>query len=143
VPSCEIDALNPDHYNVRPIGGNRVIEASVEARLWVSDRMQLAAFADYGRLSGRESSVETGTDTGSLLAPGVGLRVLTNLGPIRLDIGYDGRGARTYPVFQEISNRDVVRIGTVRFDPFTWDGASGLREFTRRLQLHIAIGQAF
>jgi outer membrane protein assembly factor BamA len=136
-PSCDLGVLDPNLITVRPTGGDGVFESNIEARLWLSNRLQAAAFVDYGRV------FASGGRSEGLLAPGIGLRVMTDLGPIRLDIGYDGRGARTYPVFVEASNGDVVRVGNGRFDPFSWDNASGLRSFVRRLQLHMAIGQPF
>ena len=142
-PACNLGTLDPEQVTVRPIGGDRVLETGVEARMWLSDRMQLAAFVDYGRLSRRDRAASAGPRAESLLSPGIGLRVLTNLGPIRLDIGYDGRGPRDYALYQQTSDDDVLRIGTGRLDPFTWDGAAGLRAFARRLQLHVAIGQPF
>jgi hypothetical protein len=142
--TCELGVINPRRASVRPTGGERVLEGNIEARYWLGSMLQVAAFLDYGRVSGNlgaASLIDTASE--SLLTPGIGLRVMTDLGPIRLDIGYNTTRARTYPVFVESGNHDVRFVGNGRFDAIGWDDPSWWRQFTRRLQLHMAIGQAF
>jgi len=141
--ACDLGVVSTPRTSVRPTGGDVVFEANAEARLWMGSMFQVAAFVDYGRVSTGDSPVPGLSGlTQSLITPGVGLRVITDLGPIRLDLGYDASGARRYPAFVE-SGRDVRYVGSGILDPFGWDKASGFNRFTRRLQLHMAIGQAF
>jgi outer membrane protein insertion porin family/translocation and assembly module TamA len=133
---------------VRPTGGHRVLDGGVELRLWLAERLQAVAFIDGGRVS-RDAggTLAGGAVLGRLsesrVTPGVGLRLLTDIGPIRLDIGYDPGGSRIYPVLVDDRDGAVRFAGTARFDPYAWDDPGGWTEFTRRLQLQMAIGQAF
>jgi outer membrane protein assembly factor BamA len=141
---CDVGVIDPRRSSVRATGGSDVFEASLEARYQASALLQLAAFVDYGSVSREASSGGAiGARAEALITPGVGLRVMTDLGPIRLDVGYNPGRARRYPVFTETADGDVLRVGTGTLDPYGWDGAGSLRRFVRRLQLHMAIGQAF
>jgi outer membrane protein assembly factor BamA len=168
-PVCDIGSLDVDGRSVRPAGGDRLAEVGVEARLWVGSGLQLAAFVDYGILSRRDPIAVTGASVGaarasvpgagagavsvvvpdagvraaSVIAPGVGVRVLSPMGPIRIDLAYDPRPPRRYPVFSEDAQGRALLVGTGIYDPFTRDGARGFREFRRRLQLQLAVGQPF
>jgi outer membrane protein insertion porin family/translocation and assembly module TamA len=75
-----------------PVGGNSVVVANVEVRMpspFIPDRLQVAFFADAGQVWTRGG---TGVEQsfGSLkVTPGVGVRLASPIGPIRLDIGYN------------------------------------------------------
>jgi outer membrane protein assembly factor BamA len=143
---CDVAPVDPRLVTVRPTGGDRVVEANVEARYWLGSSLQLAAFVDYGRLSGDLRGVQAGASDAlrqSLFTPGVGFRLITDLGPIRVDVGYDSSGPRTLPLLVDDGAGGIRQAGFVRFDPFAWDDPGFFREFTRRLQVHMAIGQAF
>ena len=145
--ACDDAPVDPALVSVRPIGGDRLFEANVEARYWMGSSLQLAAFLDYGRLTSRSGAgVEADVPAAlrqSLLTPGIGFRVITDLGPIRVDLGYDPSSARTVPLFAESDDGGIRQAGYVRFDPFAWDDPGFFRELSRRLQFHFAIGQAF
>jgi outer membrane protein assembly factor BamA len=144
--TCDAPAVDPGLVAVRPTGGDRVVEANLEARLWLGEMFQLAAFFDYGRLSGDPAAAFAGADAAhraSLLSPGIGFRLITDLGPIRVDFGYDATGARTLPLLADDGAGGVAPAGYLRFDPFEWDDPGFFRALTRRLQIHMAIGQAF
>jgi hypothetical protein len=90
--------------------------------------------------------------------PGVGLRFLSPVGPIRVDVGYRFRGATELPVIVsrieaaeagqcttanteclEYGNAFYVRSGELGFlSPLVLFGDTG-----SRFQLHFSIGQAF
>ena len=103
--------------------------------------MQVAAFIDAGRLQ-RDAFDQIRERAESAITPGIGVRVISDVGPIRLDIGYDPSGPKQYPIFLQ-QNGDLLPIGIVTYDPFTFDNPSFFREVFRRLQLHMTIGQAF
>jgi outer membrane protein assembly factor BamA len=75
-----------------PVGGNSVVVANVELRMpspYIPNRLQVAFFADAGQVWTRGG---TGVEQsfGSLkVTPGVGVRLASPVGPIRLDIGYN------------------------------------------------------
>jgi len=140
--------VDPDDVGVRPTGGDAVIEANAEARVWVGRRVQLAAFVDYGILWRNAFTNLVGfsgmAGQEALVTPGVGVRILTPIGPIRLDVAYDPSDARIYPLFTEDPvTGDVIFLGDVVYDRYGFDDARGFEAFVRRLQLQIAVGQAF
>jgi outer membrane protein insertion porin family/translocation and assembly module TamA len=141
LPCTPLTVVDPDDVTVRPTGGETVLEGNLEIRRWIGAKLQLAAFVDVGRIastafSGNPSRAET------IVTPGIGIRVVTDLGPIRVDLGYDPSGARVYPLFLQ-EDGTLTRLGDVTFDPYTFDQPSFLRETYRRLQLQMSIGQAF
>jgi hypothetical protein len=147
-PVCPGDlTVGPGPVSVRPTGGDGVWEASVEARRWLTDRFQVAAFLDLGAV--RRGPLRLGDGAGPALdggwtvrlTPGIGVRLLSNLGPTRLDLGYDPAGPRSYPLF--VGDDDLGFRGRVRYDPFTYDDPSLITEVLRRIQLHVGFGQPF
>ena len=142
IGSCLTGVIDPESVVLRPTGGERVLEGNLEGRFWVGSRLQLAAFLDAGRVSGRNpNGLSTMSQTS--ITPGIGLRVIADVGPIRLDLGYDPSGPKQYPLFVEQSTGDLRLVRTVRYDPYTFDRPGFFKETFRRLQIHLAIGQAF
>jgi hypothetical protein len=80
-----------DPSRVLPVGGNSVAVANVELRVpspFIPERLQLAFFADAGQVWTRGAGgVERSFGT-LRVTPGVGIRLATLIGPIRLDVGY-------------------------------------------------------
>jgi translocation and assembly module TamA len=138
-----------------PIGGNGLVEGSFEARTNVSDHLAVAAFSDFGSVS--RGSLGPETFSGLQWAVGFGLRYLTAVGPIRVDLAYRLPFGRPPPLFDdqghEITYRRIGDTG-VEFgretgsnvnktcfgiggsNPATWV-RDGLCVF------HISIGEAF
>ena len=79
-------------YDLDAVRGDRMMLASAEARLPVAPGIQGALFLDYGNAWKREESFSL-TDLRAGL--GVGLRLLSPIGPIRLDAAY-GSDFNTY-----------------------------------------------
>lgn len=153
---CDVGQLAsraPGEFEVRPVGGAVLLEGNVEARfpIW-SDRLRGAAFLDVGHVWRSADEV----DLGQLAwTPGVGIRYLSPIGPIRIDVGYNPAGAerlavvttevchrtaedvcediepdRTY-LLEELGNRRKLRaLPSVMWQP-------------ERFQFHFSIGQAF
>lgn len=97
-----------------PIGGRSMLEGSSEVRFPIWDRLSGVVFIDYGNVW----SGAGGFDLGDLrYSVGPGLRYLTPIGPVRLDIGYQ---------LNPIENLLV-------------DGEPQ----KRRYRIHFSIGQAF
>lgn len=65
------------------VGGRSLVEASIEARMRVTDSIGLVAFADAGHVG--VNSVPSFDDR-MRIGVGAGLRYITGLGPIRLDV---------------------------------------------------------
>ncbi len=121
--------FSPSAARVAATGGSRVVIANAELRLpapGLGDRFRLAAFVDAGALW-------DGTGRAALrITPGVGLRVASPLGPIRLDVGYNPYQLQEGSVFtaDRSGNLLLVREG------FRTDRA-------QRYTFHLSVGQAF
>lgn len=121
-----------------PLGGTALAVASVELRLpspFLRELLGLAFFVDAGALS-------TGTilDIGlqdMRYTPGAGLRIRTPVGPARIDVAYRPHGERRAPLLAP-DPLDPDRLIEVQ-DDFA-PRETGL---FRRLQFHLAVGQAF
>ncbi len=157
---------------VVPTGGNTLVVGNAEVQLpspVAPGLLQLALFADAGRLWNRTR----GTQSGALLSdgpsikvtPGVGVRIVSPFGAIRVDFGYNGyqlpSGAAYFnaPLQAGVAplycvspgNTLAVRAGTTAGAPPVQESgacAATFRPtrgsgFLRRLNPSIWIGQAF
>lgn len=124
------DETNPPEFI--PVGGTSVVTASAEVRLpspVLSRYLRGAVFVDAGAVG------ELGDLTSELrITPGVGVRIQTPVGPVRLDVAYNPYGAVEGPLYVVSREDDLVRVE----ETFTRE-----RGFWDRLQFHIAVGQAF
>jgi outer membrane protein insertion porin family/translocation and assembly module TamA len=113
-------------------GGTFMAVSNVEARFPMRVFGVLlfgATFVDAGMVTERRD-----ISLGQLrITPGVGLRMPSMLGPIRLDIGFNPYASQTGPLYEQ-QGSDLVLING--------DYAPSLK-FIDRLQLHLSIGQAF
>ena len=119
-----------------PTGGNALFVANVELRVpapILPERAQLAAFVDAGEVYIRQRDVLTLKSI--RVTPGVGFRVLTPLGPVRVDVAYNGYAPESGVLwFSDGTNLTRVRNSYQQPRPST---------FFRRLLVQFAIGQAF
>jgi hypothetical protein len=75
-----------------PVGGNSVAVANVELRMpspFIPDRLQVAFFADAGQVWTRGASGAERSFGTIKITPGLGVRLASPVGPIRLDIGFN------------------------------------------------------
>lgn len=99
-----------------PIGGTRYATASLEIRAPIWGKLSGVAFIDAGNVWADPDGV-IGQDIGWRYDVGPGLRYLTPIGPIRVDVGYQ---------LNPIENLFVIT-----------------GEKQRRFRIHFSIGQAF
>lgn len=169
--SCDpalLAARAPGRFDVRPVGGAASLEGNIEVRFPVfREKVRGAAFLDFGQVWRTPHDVSLRTVAWT---PGLGIRYFSAVGPIRIDIGYNGGGAEGVTVFttevqartadgtepiqegkvysyQQLENLKTLRpLNEVSWNPYRhWDPATGTwhTSFTDRLQLHFSIGQAF
>jgi outer membrane protein insertion porin family/translocation and assembly module TamA len=123
----------------RPVGGNSVLEGSVEFRFPIWGPLTGAAFVD-GALVGNGDITEF-ADAAGAATPGLGIRYETPVGPVRVDVGYRPDLTQRLTVYTETENAEgrsqLVRIGERDFN------ANEGGRFIDRLVLHFSIGQAF
>jgi outer membrane protein insertion porin family/translocation and assembly module TamA len=120
-------------------GGTDHVLANLELRVPLpgfGGRVEGALFVDAGQVFDRED--ESADQPGLRVTPGVGLRFVTGIGPIRFDVGYNGYRPRAGPLYVEQANGDLTP------DPvnptYAPERPSSLLS---RLRLHFSVGQAF
>ena len=84
VRGYDYQSVGPLDPNGVPIGGRSAVEAALEARALVMKKVQLAAFVDAGAVYSMSFPDFTGD---YLVGAGIGVRYLSAIGPIRLDVG--------------------------------------------------------
>jgi outer membrane protein insertion porin family len=119
-------------------GGRRLVVGTVELTApspIYRRNLRMAVFIDAGRVW---SPLDTGLVSPPLrMTPGVGVRAATPVGPIRLDVAYNGYPRPRGPLYLINAKGDIVgRIDT----DFRPSQPLGL---LRRLVLHVSIGQTF
>jgi outer membrane protein assembly complex protein YaeT len=121
---------------VSPTGGNQLLVANAELRFPLSGRLAGALFVDAGQVFERgDTPLST---SGIRVTPGVGFRFLTPLGPIRLDIAYNGYPPQKGPLFEEREGAQLELL-----DPDYAPDQQDLGFVSRYLQFNFSIGQAF
>ena len=164
--SCDASPLRDGLFDLRPAGGEVLLEGNVELRfplpLW-GGKLRGAAFVDAGQVWTNPEAVALGE---IVTTPGLGLRYYSPVGPIRIDAGFDTQGPRSLPVLatevepcirgesgcvevggpprQQLRNTDdvvtlarAVEYGTPLSAVDSWG------DFFRRVTFHFSIGQAF
>lgn len=119
-------------------GGRRLVVATVEVTApspVYPQNLRVAAFVDAGKVW---APADTALVSPPLrMTPGVGLRVATPIGPIRLDVAYNPYAQPRGPLYLISPQGNIVGVVNPDFRPVrpvsVW----------RRLVLHVSIGQAF
>ncbi|MGH7507529.1 MAG: BamA/OMP85 family outer membrane protein, partial [Longimicrobiales bacterium] len=97
--TCDTSALAgtmPGAFGVRPVGGAVMLEGNVELRFPVyRDKLRGAAFLDFGQVWQNADAVDLGAIAWT---PGLGVRYFSAIGPIRVDVGYNGGGGERLTV---------------------------------------------
>lgn len=157
--SCDAGALPDGAFQSRPTGGTRVAEGSVELRFALKSGFQGAVFTDLGQVWDARTPV---TLSSVRVTPGFGIRYMSPIGPLRLDLAYRTAGGedltvitnqiRPYdPASDKESDRLVVAGEPIDFvktnDLAVLKPAVLFEDFPagslRRWQLHLSIGQPF
>lgn len=141
VTTCNPNAANlkDRDFEPRPLGGNLLVEGSVEARFPVWRDLVGAAFVDAGLVT-QKTSPDLPRRKGAV-TPGFGFRYASPVGPIRADIGFAPTSRESLPVITEnIVNgqKTLVRLQQRRIYAPTASGG-----LLNRMVLHLSIGEAF
>lgn len=149
ITSCDpnADTLKNSAFIPRPTGGTSLVEGSVELRFPLMRHLDGAVFVD-GAIVGNSlfqsvrditSLTNIAQGTGAI-TPGAGIRYLSPVGPIRVDLGYNPRLTEALPVVTDdgsLTNPKLVALQTRRL--YTY----GKNTFLGHLVLHLSIGQAY
>jgi len=127
-----------------PTGGNTVVTANLELRVPTPifpDRVRLGLFVDVGQVWERGDTLSA--VSGLRVTPGLGLRFITPLGPVRLDAAYNGYPQEPGPLYLlDNTNKNLTAVLDPTGKPLL------LRPrlpggFWRRVVVQFAVGQAF
>ena len=168
--TCDANGLPDGRFQLRPSGGQVLLEGSVELRFplpVLGGNLRGAVFVDAGQVWETPDSVELDE---VVATPGFGLRYLSPIGPIRVDFAFNPLGAQQLQVlttevreclldpldepgcrqtrFREprnyLANTDTIQPLST---PFTFRGGRdrirNLGDFLSRFQIHFSIGEAF
>ncbi len=124
-------------FEPRALGGNVVVEGSAELRFPIWKDLSGAAFVDAGYVSQRINSALPKSK--AAVTPGVGIRYLTRVGPVRVDLALSPTGGEFLPVVTEQLVNGEVRLVNLK-ENRRYAPAKGL---LNRMQLHLSIGEAF
>ncbi|MGH7622447.1 MAG: BamA/TamA family outer membrane protein, partial [Gemmatimonadaceae bacterium] len=130
-------------FTALPTGGTSLLEGSVEYRFpFLMKNLQGAVFVDAGYV-GVGGGITNGRGA---ITPGFGVRFLSPVGPIRVDLGIRPSLSDSLTVITEVVQPDgthrLVQLSTPReYNPV--EGGSGISKILNRLALHLSIGQAF
>jgi outer membrane protein assembly complex protein YaeT len=116
------------------VGGDRMLLANVELRFPIPVSpfdLSGALFVDAGRLFGG-----TGEFDSWRITPGVGFRLGSPIGPVRLDIGYNPYPPIGGPLYTTQNGQLVVEPGNESYAP-------SIGNVLDRIRVHFSIGQAF
>jgi outer membrane protein assembly factor BamA len=143
--SCDPNVALSNQFVPRPLGGNTLIEGSIEYRFQLTQSLRAAVFVDAGTVRGQRLNLPPGNRTG--ITPGFGVRYSSPIGPVRVDLGIRPGLTEDVPVVTQFMGADstlhLVQLTTPKhYNPR--EGQTGfLRGITSRLQLHLAIGEAW
>lgn len=133
--------LRDRDFEPRPLGGNQVVEASVELRFPLWNKLTGAAFIDAGHVLQRTD--RTLPRSQAAVTPGFGVRYESAVGPIRVDLGINPAQRESLPVITETivdGERRLVRLESTRDFSIARSGFGGILD---RIRLHLSIGEAF
>jgi outer membrane protein insertion porin family len=142
VPNVVVQGSDTTYRDLRtsPTGGNTVFTANLELRLPTPvfpDRVRLGLFVDAGQVWERGDRLSR--IAGLRVTPGVGLRFVTPLGPVRLDAAYNDYPAEPGPLYFQDNTQSPPTL-TVYRNSFQPPRPS---TFWRRMKVQFAVGQAF
>jgi outer membrane protein insertion porin family len=120
-----------------PTGGTSLLVLNGELRTpspFLRDVLRLAWFVDAGSVTTRHLWDASVRDL--KVTPGVGFRLQTPVGPVRLDVAYNPHRATLGPLYlADPETGELLRVQ----DAFRPEAPS----FLGRLRVHLAVGQAF
>lgn len=165
--TCDAAGLPARWFDLRPAGGQVLLEGSAELRfplpLW-GGNFRGALFVDAGQVWATSEEVRLSQ---VVATPGLGLRYQSPIGPLRVDAAFNPQGGQQLTVLttevetcdlgeagcQRVDGRDprvllrntdrVVRLRDEVIYGRGLDEIDSLADFFNRFQLHFSIGQAF
>jgi outer membrane protein insertion porin family len=134
----------PAGLRTSPVGSYAIALGNLELRfpspIW-SSQLRLAAFVDAGELW---NQTDAGlAPAGLRITPGLGVRIGTPLGPVRLDVAYNGYPRQKGPLYVVSHSAGGVPTQLVLQPGGDYAGPPQGTGFFRRLQFQFSVGEAF
>ncbi|OYV73290.1 MAG: hypothetical protein B7Z72_02825, partial [Gemmatimonadetes bacterium 21-71-4] len=135
--------LVPSGLRTSPAGSYAIALGNIELRfpspIWGS-RLRLAAFVDAGELWNQ--TADGLLPGGFKITPGIGLRLGTPLGPVRLDVAYNGYPPQEGPLYVVTADSTGARTQLTLQSP-SFAGLARGTGFFQRLQFQFSVGEAY
>ena len=148
-PVNGVSYLTDAEFTPQALGGRTLLEGSAEYRFPIYQQLGGAVFVDAGVVG--EGNLQTATSGTSAVTPGFGIRYLSLVGPIRVDVGFNPLTTERLVVLTEDATGHIVVVsgpaGTSAsasqriYAPARTEG--GLQGLLNRVTLNLSIGQAF
>jgi outer membrane protein insertion porin family len=141
VTTCDPNAgnLKDRDFEPRPLGGNFVVEGSVEAHFPVWRDLVGAVFVDAGMV--KQNLNPALPRRRAAITPGFGARYRSPVGPIRADIGFNPGTTESLPVVTEnLVNGQKTLVTLQKRRIYAPAKGGGV---LHRVVLHLSIGEAF
>ncbi len=143
--TCDPNVAPSTDFVPRPVGGNALLEGTIEYRIPFGKSMGAAVFVDAGRIGA--NNLGTLLKARSAITPGVGFRYRSPIGPVRIDLGWRPNITEDLPVMTQVSDSAgrlrLVELNTPKHYNPTAAAHGFLGGITSRMQLHIYIGEAY
>lgn len=145
-----ISQVDVKHLTPRPTGGKSLVEASVEYRMPIGQRMEWAVFLDGARIGGSILRDSTGKQLvlpgKTAITPGVGFRYKSAVGPVRVDMGFNPKRTENFHVVttaRDANGRETLVTLDETRQMVSGGTATGFWGLFNRVVLHLSIGQAY
>lgn len=143
--TCDPNVAPSSKFIPRPLGGNTLLEGTIEYRFALTSNIGAAVFVDAGRVNANQLDIDL--PARAAITPGIGFRYLSPIGPVRVDLGWKPKRTEELSVITQagdsLTNLRLVQLNVPkRYDET--EGPNGfLGKLTSRLQLHLYIGEAY
>ena len=143
VPNPATGVGVPYGLRTSPIGSYAIALANLELRfpspIWQS-RLRLVAFVDAGGLWDQTAGGLMAA--GLRITPGLGVRLVTPLGPLRFDVAYNGYPRQQGPLYL-VSPPTSSSPGQLVLRQENYPGPPRGTSFLQRLQFQFSVGEAY
>jgi len=134
------DPADSTKIRTSPTGGTRLVVMNAELRTVLpgfGNRLSAAIFTDAGQVYDPD---QTAAERLLRYTPGVGLRLATPLGPVRVDVAYRPYEQTASPLYV-LSGTGELQLSTATYVPPLMTGWG--QPFLSHCQLNLSVGQAF
>ncbi len=137
--------LSDNEFTVRPLGGDQVLEGSVEYRFPLAGALGAALFVDGAIVGAGSDNQSQPVQTAGAITPGFGIRYYSSVGAIRIDLGLNPVTTDNLIVLTQVGAGPTATLVQVKghrtYAPAITEAS--FAAFFQRVQLHLSIGQAF